>query len=269
MATVDGADSKWNNSDNLYVGNSGSGSLAITDGGAVSNNTAYIGFASSSSGTVTVDGLGSTWTNTGNLYVGYNGSGSLAITNGSAVSVAGTTSIGSNGTGTIDFGANGGTLTTALILASSSQLVGTGTVNAVGLVSDVNLQFDLTTNQIATAVLNSLPGQNITMSLDMSVAARNGLLGLGYQGKGSLTIKEGIEIASTTGYLGYNSGSNGTATVDGAGSKWTNSGDLYVGNSGSGSLAITNGGAAENTYGQIGYNAGSSGVVTVSDALRT
>ena len=37
-------------------------------------------------------------------------------------------------------------------------------------------------------------------------------------------------------------GSTGAATVDGAGSTWTNSGALYVGNSGTGTLTIRNGG---------------------------
>ena len=40
-------------------------------------------------------------------------------------------------------------------------------------------------------------------------------------------IEAGGQVSNTTGYLGYNSGSSGTATVTGDGSKWTNSGSLY------------------------------------------
>jgi len=36
VVTVDGADSTWNNSDNLYVGYQGTAALNITNGGAVS-----------------------------------------------------------------------------------------------------------------------------------------------------------------------------------------------------------------------------------------
>ena len=47
-------------------------------------------------------------------------------------------------------------------------------------------------------------------------------------------------------------------TVDGAGSTWTNSGDLYVGNYyGSGTLSITNGGSVSNANGYIGCSSGS------------
>ena len=63
MVTVSGTGSTWTNSSALYVGYSGSGTLNITDGGAVSSTYGYIGYNSGSTGAVTVDGTGSTWTN--------------------------------------------------------------------------------------------------------------------------------------------------------------------------------------------------------------
>jgi len=56
----------------------------------------------------------------------------------------------------------------------------------------------------------------------------NGVLGTGYNGNGTLRIADGIAVSSSSGYMGNNAGSSGTATVTGAGSKWTNSGSLYV-----------------------------------------
>jgi hypothetical protein len=50
------------------------------------------------------------------------------------------TQVGS--TGMIQFGANGGTLTTGTLEASPTQLTGTGTINTCGIVSDVDLKFD-------------------------------------------------------------------------------------------------------------------------------
>ena len=44
MVTVDGAGSTWTNSGILYVGNYGSGTLIITDGGTVSSGYGYIGY---------------------------------------------------------------------------------------------------------------------------------------------------------------------------------------------------------------------------------
>ena len=54
------------------------------------------------------------WTNASTLYVGNSGIGTLNITNGGAISVAGTTYLGLAPVpaGAINFGADGGTLTT-------------------------------------------------------------------------------------------------------------------------------------------------------------
>ena len=61
---------------------------------------------------------------------------------------------------------------------------------------------------------------------------------------GTLTVDGGSGLLSYTGYIGNNSGSSGTVTVDGSGSTWSNySGCLNVGYSGSGTLKITGGGA--------------------------
>ena len=59
------------------------------------------------------------------------------------------------------------------------------------------------------------------------VPARSGptaaILYVGRSGSGTLNIEAGGQVSNTTGYLGYDSGSSGTATVTGTGSQWTNS----------------------------------------------
>ena len=87
-ATVDGSGSRWIRSGNLYVGYNGSGTLNITNGGTVGNNSSgnyggIVGQSSGSTGVATVDGGGSMWTNSGSLAVGVMGNGALSITNGS------------------------------------------------------------------------------------------------------------------------------------------------------------------------------------------
>lgn len=73
--TVDGAQSSWTNFALLAVGGSGTGSLTISNGGAVSSVRTFVGLNSGSSGNATVDGIGSTWTASGGLFefftVGY------------------------------------------------------------------------------------------------------------------------------------------------------------------------------------------------------
>lgn len=85
IVTVDGAGSKWTNSDDLTVGSEGNGTMNIINGGAVTNHYGYIGEEYESTSEVTVDGTGSTWTNIYGLTVGGDGDGTLNITNGGVV----------------------------------------------------------------------------------------------------------------------------------------------------------------------------------------
>jgi len=64
---------------------------------------------------------------------------------------------------------------------------------------------------------------------------------IGKNESGALNITGGT-VSSAGGYIGYNAGSTGVVTVDGADSTWTNSGGLTVGHDGAGTLTITAGG---------------------------
>src|SRR6266704_2622524 len=88
-------------------------------------------------------------------------------------------------------------------------------------------------------------------------------LRVGVFGAGALTIQNGGTVNNTLGIFADQAGSSGTATVDGAGSTWTNSSDFYVGHAGSGTLTIRNGGALSNVHGFVGNFSGSSGIATV------
>ena len=235
-----------------------------------------------------MDGSSSTWRNgdplgatTGvNLLVGNSGGGTLSITNGGSVSVTGATYLAAcvGATGVVNLGDSGGTLTTQSLFASPNQLLGTGTVNTRGLVADSNLLFGAGHAPTQTVTLRGA-GQNVTINLDMTLGfgnSTNGFLGAGWKGSGSLTIQDGIEVDSASGYLGYGSGSTGTAVVSGSASKWrtvhdiVSNGDLYVGYYGTGSLSIINGGyAANDGTANIGDYPGSVGAVTVNGSGST
>ncbi len=60
---------------NLAVGQSGVGMLAVQNGGTLTDFGGFVGDLPGSRGTVTVSGSGSTWTNTGTIQVGALGSG--------------------------------------------------------------------------------------------------------------------------------------------------------------------------------------------------
>ena len=74
---------------------------------------------------------------------------------------------------------------------------------------------------------------------------------------------------NTLGIIADQAGSTGTATVDGAGSRWTNSSDFYVGHFGNGTLTIRNGGAVSNDFGFVGRYSSSTSTATVDGTGST
>ena len=248
----------WNTITDGYVGNTSIGSLSIDEDSHLYSKNCYLGYANSAAGELSVNGTGATWTNSASVYVGHSGNGTLNISDGAAVTVNGSTYVAYNpdSAGTIHFG-TGGTLTTYSLLASLSQLTGEGTINTNGLISDTDLAFDSTHD-----LQQTFQSDNVTINLNQS---SYGALGAGYAGESSLMIRDGKSVTSSSGILGFKSGSYGTATVDGASSFWwMPSASLTIGRSGSGILNITNQGhvtSAGTSY--VGLYSGSSGVVHI------
>ncbi|MGY4320350.1 autotransporter outer membrane beta-barrel domain-containing protein [Bradyrhizobium sp. JR3.5] len=93
---------------------------------------------------------------------------------------------------------------------------------------------------------------------------------VGYSGTGTLDIQNGGTVNTAPGVtrgiagIGYYAGSNGTVTIDGAGSSWTHGGVLDVGGGGTGTLTIQNGATASMLGSAVGFAAGSNGAVTVT-----
>ena len=91
----------------------------------------------------------------------------------------------------------------------------------------------------------------------------------GPDGAGTLNVLSGGTLSDVEGYVGgyvsnYYSTITAAATVDGAGSKWINSGSFYVGYNCTGTLDVTGGGAVtagSATY--IGYDSSGTGTLTV------
>jgi fibronectin-binding autotransporter adhesin len=245
----------------LGAGYKGSGTLRITDGAAVKSTSGYIGYDSGSTGTATVTGSGSKWINSSNFYVGYSGKGTLNIeaggqltdVNGYLNGSATVTGFGSMWTNSGYFYASGkmtvsdgGTVTASTLYASLRNLSGNGSITTKGAVLDDEIVIDDSYGSQPTIAFGT--GGKLTLAADGS-----GALGAGFKGYGTLRIADGVAIASSFGYLGYNSDSNGTATVTGLGSKWTIISDLYVGRSGKGTLKIESGGAVSDTDGYLNY----------------
>ncbi|MCC6683027.1 MAG: hypothetical protein IT445_19170 [Phycisphaeraceae bacterium] len=238
-ATVSGSGSTWQITESLHVGYGGNGTMEISDTGQVSSADSFIGFETDAVGSITVSDAGSTWTNSGNLTVGEQGDGTLNIVAGGQVIVEDSTFVRRTSAAQGLIQLDQGTLDTSTLLASVDDLQGQGNIHAHGLISNIDLLFDQTHGPQQQIILNAGSGQNVTIDLDQNDA---GGLGAGYHDDGSITIRDGRNVSSAYGVLGYHSGTLGTAIVDGAGSIWNCNGDLKVGVQGSGSLNISNGG---------------------------
>jgi T5SS/PEP-CTERM-associated repeat protein len=243
LVTVDGVGSVWECGGWLTVGYVyGHGELAITNGGTVSGAwRTEVAFPEDSMGTVTVDGEGSVLSSM-LLWVGPFGDGTVNISNGGRVEVGETMVLSYGGAGAIHF--DGGTLATQELLVGENQMTGVGTVFTEGIVIDTDVVIDSPESLVQTVVYDDLPGQSITVNLDMR--DRLGCLGAGYDGEGTLTIRNGMAMRSSRGEIGYHSGSRGTVTVEGEGSTWVvRSLRLGARDMGYGALHVLDGGSVD------------------------
>jgi len=238
--TVDGAGSKWTGSGSMVVGFSGgNGVLNIKSGAEVSDTFGGIGLAAI--GTVTVDGAGSKWANSATLIVGAmsgpvgTGDGTLNILNGGVVTNT-STFVGSGAatTGKVTVDGAGSSWTMSGFLSVGNG--GTGTLKVLNGGKVSNTEGAVGEFNTGTATVNGA-GSKWTNS---------GELYVGRGGAGTLNIENGGEVTDTNGYLGKSTGigpsGTGEVTVDGAGSKWTNSGAVTIGVQATGQLTIQNGG---------------------------
>ena len=129
---VTGAGSTWTNPGHLYVGQFGTATLDITDGGSITSSSGtFIGHGTGGIGNVTVGGGTGTSTLNGAVSVGNGGTGTLDITTGGAVTggsgqIAYAT-LGS--TGTVNIGSDTGIASWTIPSGLAVGFSGTGTLN--------------------------------------------------------------------------------------------------------------------------------------------
>ena len=246
------------------------GTLRVENGGRMEFGFVELAPDTGGTGTVTVTGSGSSLINHGALYVGgkddgtggsvNGGSGVVHIQSGGIMQAADVRFF-SNGVFEVENGSNtvsglevvggadvappgpGGTLGDLVVGRSTAARM---VIRSGGTVANngCNIGFN---SGADGSVLVTDPGTQWNNSGDLI---------FGLSGTGTLTIQSGGAVSSAgftnvRGYLGFNNGASGTATVSGAGSSWTTTGSLWVGNAGSGFLNVSNGGSV--TTGGNGY----------------
>ncbi|WP_193757805.1 autotransporter domain-containing protein, partial [Pseudovibrio sp. W64] len=230
IVEVTGTASTWDNSENLYVGGEGDGTLTISNDATVSVSG--------------VTRLGSNSTGSGVLNIGA-GSGDAAATAGTL------------DTSTIEFGDGTGVINfnhTESDYTFSADISGNGSVN------------QLSGTTILTGT-NTYTGETIVSggTLELrggSVLTDTAALRVGYAGTGALTIAEGSEVNS--GYLNIGRVS-GSVTVTGSGSSLNVATNSIIGLYGTGTLTISDGGRATSGRASVIGGPNATGAVTVTD----
>ena len=219
-----------------------------------------VGYAAMSNATMTIDGSGGpVLFQDGTLDVGYAGTGSVSLINGGAAkgfAVLGD-QVGSQGTMTIT--GSGSTYTGGAIVGDA----GTG-----------NLSLSGSGQLLGGFDAGYQPGRTAPSRLAESArqwAEHEAAIYVGYSGTGNLSMTAGSTGTANTLEVGYQPGSQGTVTLDGAGTKLTAGGD--IGGSGTGSLSITNGAKLAGGDFTVGdrtvYGSNSSGSATVDGTGST
>ena len=227
IVEISGIDSIWENSEDLYIGEHGEGTLTISNGGAVSNKEGHIGYNPSSTGSVEVIGAGSTWNNSSRLYVGRGGEGILTVSDGGAVSSThGTIGYNSGSIGSVEVTGIGSTW-----VNSSWLNVGHGTL----MVSDGGVVRNTWSFIGAHGGLNSA----VEVSGAGSTWVNSSWLYVGGAGESTLRVSDGGAVRNNNSIIGNYSSTNSSVEVTGTGSTWVSSGELTVGEDGDGALTIS------------------------------
>ncbi len=92
----------------------------------------------------------------------------------------------------------------------------------------------------------------------------DGTMIVGSAGSGAVYIRNQAAVYSSSGSIADQQGSQGAVLIDGAGSLWQLSDNLWIGAEGAGSLGIQNGGSAACQYLTIGAFDGATGILTVA-----
>jgi outer membrane autotransporter protein len=247
----------WTVGGDLRVGDTGIGQIDVTAGGALSNDTGFVGYDAGSIGVVTVSGGDaggnpSTWTNTSDLVIGQSGTGSLNVLDGAQVNSLNAyiaADAGSQGTVTV------------------SGIGGSGSASTWTNAGDLFVGYDgagvlriLAGGRVLTATSGIGGGGNALVSGQNSSWRNSGRLNVGLYSAGSLRAEAGATISSADGIVG--GGAQGDAVLTGNRTVWTNAGQFTVGSFGTGTLRLEDGATVTSSQGYIGANA--TGTVTVT-----
>ena len=267
---VDGSGSEATSTNATFIGNNGSGTATVTDGGRLrAGGSITIAEVAGSDGSLNVSGSSSVAETDVDLYVGRRAAGSLNVSSGGSMQVDRNAFVGG-------FAGSSGIAT---ISGIGSQLQVANTLD-VGFADDsatLNVNNGATTTAGKWVIVGDQATADGVVNVDgtgSSISSTDSTF-IGNNGKGTVNVTNGGVAGSEINYtLGDKAGSTGTANISGSGSNLIagldGSGEMRVGANGSGTLIVTNGGTAESANAfNIGRFVNGSGQVTVDGAGST
>jgi len=261
---VTGAGSILNNIGTLYIGAAGSANeLDILNGGVFMDTAGAIGQSGSSSNNIVqVSGSGSVWTNSSSLYVGNGGwHNTLIVTNGGKVSSAGNSAVGN--------GPNG--MSNLVVITGAGSSWNCGGYFYLSYIDRGRHQFLVSDggdfNCSSWLDIGVYSSSNTFTVADAGSTVQCQFYRMGYASAANqCVVSNGATLAVLSpGQPTTVEGTFTTASVTGAGSVWTNAGDLDFGQY-SNTLAITGGGRLVEANGYIENGSGKPNAVTVAGA---
>ena len=258
FANVSNINTLWTVDGDLTVGNSGQGTLTLSNNGEViTTGDGVLGSQTGSTGTATITDAGTEWQINGELKVGDKGDGTMSVENGGLVSVAGNVAIAeSGGTSTLTLDGNG------------SRLTASGTSVTIGGQGDGTLIVQNAADAVVSGAGVSL-GEQTTGTGTLTVQGSNtimsaGSLTIGGYGTGTLNVQDSASLSTGTNIsLGEQASGTGTATIDSA--AVNDAGSLTVGGYGTGTMTIQDGGSltVQGNSVTLGEQNGGSGTLNI------
>jgi fibronectin-binding autotransporter adhesin len=257
------------------IGDVGTGTLTVRNGGIFNGAIVVLAGSPGSQGTATITGAGSSLNTTGIFGVGFGGTGTLSLLNGATINdpvglIGGAT--GASGTATVDGAGSLWTNNTGLVVGNNSTgnpaITDMLTISNGGAVSDVLTQLGALAGASGTITVTGT-GSNLTSSDALVV---------GVAGSGTLNISNGATVTPMfTTTVGQGDGSNGLLAIDGAGSALNTGANIFAGgdsttpnSTGVGVITVTNGGTINDISSlELGAATGSTGSLTVDGSGST
>ncbi|MCV0427296.1 MAG: hypothetical protein K5905_17685, partial [Roseibium sp.] len=240
----------------LFVGDTGQGTLTIKEGGEVINlRELHIGNSSTGQGNVTVIGEDSRLQSEAHITVGFDGRGTLTVEDGASADVGFQFLIGkgASGHGTVVVSGENSRLETDRTIFLGLSGAGTLTVKDGAKV--------VGGHQIELGTQEGSQGHGIVSGENSQLVASEDFF-VGVFGVGTLTIEDGgaviVANQSAIGLRGH-----GDVLVSGEDSKLETAVELFVGLGGSGVLTIEDGATVTSSRSDIGNNSGGYGEVIV------